>query len=106
MNITIKAKLMAGIKYDADAKVYVTYVPALGIYSQGENIIQAKFALDDAVKSFFTIAHKKGVLHTLLEKAKLSTKREYITVEEKILEKNNFEDIFPISTNVPLIAEA
>ena len=104
MTITIKAQLIAGIKHDENANVFVTYVPALGIYSQGENMIQAKLALNDAVESFFRVSHDKGVLHTLLESANFFTKSEYVTVEEKILEENNFQDIFPISTHVPLVA--
>jgi len=104
MTITIKAHLMAGIKHDDNANVVVTYVPALGIYSQGENMVQAKLALEDAVESFFRVSHEKGVLYTILESANFPTKSEYVTVEEKILEKNNFQDIFHISTRVPLVA--
>ena len=104
MTIIFKARLKAGIKYDEDAKVYITYSPALGIYSQGENAIQAKLALEDAVESFFSVAYKKGVLERLLKNVEFSSKDEFVSVEEKILEKNHFQDIFDFRAYLPLVA--
>lgn len=99
MTITFKAKLKAGIKYDDVAKVYVTYAPSLGIYSQGVNKIQAKVALEDAVASFISVAHQNGVLDKILKSVELC-KEEEITIEEKILENKSFQDIFEFPASI------
>jgi hypothetical protein len=97
MKMTIKftAQLKAGLKYDSEAGVYVTYAPSLGIYSQGETQSQAKAALEDAVGSFLIVAHKNGVLDKLLKSADLCPEEdEFIKVEGKILKEKLFDDIF------------
>ena len=48
------------VKYwlDEDANVYVAYVPALKLYSQGETLNEAERAIRDAVESFSTVTTK------------------------------------------------
>jgi hypothetical protein len=100
MTIKFKAKLKAGIKYDDIAKVYVTYSPSLGIYSQGINKIQAKLALEDAVASFISVAHKNGVLDKILKSVELCNEEEITVQEEKILENKLFQDIFEFPASI------
>ena len=113
MNINFEAKLKAGIKYDKDVEVYVTYVPALRLYSQGETVIQAKSALKDAIQSFLIVAYSNGVLEKCLKnvgfsivadpRSTLCESEEYISFEEEeILEEKKFEDIFEIPASLPL----
>ncbi len=114
MRITFEAKLKAGIKHDKDANVYVTYVPALKLYSQGETELQAKTALNDAVASFLLVAYENKLLEKCLhivgfknsegeEKSEQKEDQEdYINItEEMILEKNNFEDVFEVPAYLP-----
>jgi hypothetical protein len=101
MGITFKAKLKAGIKYDKHANVYVTFTPALGIYSQGESAQQAKRALEDAVKSFLFVSYKKGVLAKLIKSADFCEK-EYIRIQETILKENSYRKIFEVPASLQL----
>lgn len=113
MRIKIEAKFRAGIKYDKEAEVYVTYAPALRVSSQGENLIQAKVALKDAVESFLIVAYEKGVLEKCLKNVgfaidtcpihKSIKSEEYIEIaEETILVEKQFEDIFDVPVTLPL----
>jgi hypothetical protein len=106
MTLSFEVRLKGGIKYDDTAKVWVTYAPDLKLYSQGETEIQAKIALEDAVRSFICVAHRNGVLEKCLKTVGFSdNKEEYINIkEEKILEENNFKDIFDIYNSLPLLA--
>ncbi len=96
MTIEFKARLKAGMFYDKNAGVYVTYAPALGIYSQGETKREAKAALKDAVESFLLVSHKKGILSELLRSADFCDGEEYVSVDENILKERKFMDIFSI----------
>ncbi len=51
-------RIRGEVTFDEQAKVFVTYIPALGIYSQAESEAQAKTALRDAVEGWFTTHHK------------------------------------------------
>ncbi|MBA7557525.1 hypothetical protein ES705_50285 [subsurface metagenome] len=105
MNINFEARLKAGIKYDKDVEAYVTYAPALRLYSQGETVIQAKSALKDAIQSFLIVAYSNGVLEKCLKnvgfsiitdpRSTLCENGEYISFEEEeILEEKKNSRIF------------
>jgi len=113
MKLNFEARLIAGIKYDKDVEVYVTYAPALRLYSQGETEIQAKSAIKDAIQSFLIVAYTNGVLEKCLKnvgfsivadpRSTLCESEEYISFEEKeILEDKEFEDIFEVPASLPL----
>jgi len=113
MKIMFEARLKAGIKHDKKNKIYITYAPALRLYSQGENMIQAKSALEDAIQSFLIVAYRKGVLDKCLKNAGFCVDvpsrgeqcegQEFISVkEEVILEQQKFEDVFEIPAHLSL----
>lgn len=116
MLIKFEAKLTAGIKFDEGSKVFVTFAPALNLYSQGETELQAKHALRDAVQSFLSVAYKNKVLDRCLKldgfkkdaegenQGIFQEATEYINVEEMILERNKFRDVFEIPASLPLEA--
>lgn len=113
--IKLDVRLRAGIKYDEDAEVFVTYAPALQISSQGESKITAKEALIDAVQMLLTTAYEKGVLDKMLhgaglfsisDRARMEEIRisggEYVSLEAVELEQKHFEDIFDVSPSLEL----
>lgn len=113
MNLIFEARLIAGIKYDKDVEMHVTYAPALRLYSQGETVIQAKSALKDAIQSFLIVAYTNGVLEKCLKNVGFSIvadprippgeNEEYISFkEEEILEEKEFDDIFEVPASLPL----
>jgi len=95
--------------------VYVSYAPALDIYSQGKTKMRARRALESAVTLFLTVAYQKGVFGDILQaagfsqghvKLDLKTQQEYVQVleeeMEEILERKNFPSTFDIPTFLPL----
>ena len=115
MKIKIETKLMAGIKFDKEADIYVSYAPALRVYAQGDNKKQAKVALQDAVDSFLIVAYENGVLEKCLKNVGFvidtnpmhnpKIGEEYIEIaEETILEEKEFKHIFEIPAVLPLAA--
>lgn len=116
MQIKFEATLKAGIKHDSQANVYVTYAPALKVFSQGESKIQAKTALTDAVQMFLRVAYEKGelerVLHRIYQYAGVVPDGRHIesvratgdVVEENVLEELNYDDIFDVDTSLQFAA--
>lgn len=113
MNIIFQVKLKAGIKRGEASEVFVSFAPALRLYSQGETLDQAKEALADAINSYLTVAYEKGVLAKCLSNAGFSVNphissnlpeaKEYITVEEvEVLEEREFNNIFDVPAFLPL----
>ncbi len=115
IKVKFEAKVKAGIKYDSEVDAFVTFAPALGVYSQGTTKLQAKNALKDAINSFFIVAYEKNVLHSLLHACGgtedhraidivRASGDEYVYIEEEVLEKGNYEDLFEVQAELPLAA--
>ena len=115
LQVKFEAKLKAGIKWDQAANVFVTFAPALGLYSQGTTKLQAKAALNDAVNSVLFVSYKKNVLHALMtacgareDQRPLNELRmsgdQYVRVEEQVLEQHKYEDVFEIQAELALAA--
>lgn len=106
MRVTFVAQLAAGMKHDAEANVYVTWVPTLNIYSQGTTKVRATRALRSAIGMFLEVAHAKGALEEVftmsgLEQADgpMGPEDEFIAVHEELLDREGFEESF--SLDVP-----
>lgn len=116
MRICIEARFKAGIKFDEQAQVHVTFAPALGVYSQGETVIQAKEALEDAVKSYLCVAYNNKVLDQCLQTQGFSVESpqcglsapvpgEYVKISEaRVLENEKFTDMFDFPAHIALAA--
>ena len=98
--ITFNAQLCAGIKWDEQARVFVTWAPSLQVLSQGKSETEAKRALTDAVSLLLTTAYDIDILETVLKGAGLqpaspSTSiadlEEYVSVQGEILEQEILE---------------
>ena len=97
--ITFNTQLCAGIKWDEQARVYVTWAPSLQVLSQGKSKTEAKRALTDAVGLLLTTAYDMDILETVLKGAGLQPAspatsiadlEEYVSVQEEILEQEEF----------------
>ncbi len=113
--VKFEAKLKAGIKWDEEVKAFVSFAPALGLYSQGTTTDQAKAALQDAVNSFLIVAYEKNVLQSILHACGgtedgrdiddlRSSGDEYVLIEEQVLEKEKYVDLFEVQAELPLAA--
>ena len=63
--VSFKAQLIAGIKKE-ELKLYVSYCPALDLYSQGETEKEAKKNIVEAVELFIQTAYEEGTLKNVL----------------------------------------
>lgn len=98
-NISLTMHLKVGVKYDKDARVFVSFLPAFKIYSQGPTEKLAIEAIQDALIGYLSVAHKKRILDDVLGKVKLES-------EEKILKKEHFTSTRLIPAEVPLLLPA
>ena len=57
----IEVRFRGTIKYDKEANVYVAHTPELNIFSQGETVLQARQALEDAIESVFIVSRTHSV---------------------------------------------
>jgi predicted RNase H-like HicB family nuclease len=66
--ITFEAKIQAAIKWDDTAKIYVSYAPALRLYSQAKTEDGAKEALKSAIGLYLKVAYTENVLEKSLRR--------------------------------------
>jgi predicted RNase H-like HicB family nuclease len=64
--VLLKADLLAGIRRDDIASVFVGHAPALDLYSQGRTEREALHAIENAVRLYFVTAHDRGFLNRIL----------------------------------------
>ena len=57
MGIRIVTRLDVGIRFDAQAHVFVSYAPALKIYSQGPTEEEALRAIESAIRLYLSTAY-------------------------------------------------
>lgn len=82
--------MRAGIKFSAQLAIYtrlqdghyVSWIPALDVYSQGDTKDQAFENGIEAVKLFFESCYRRGVLDQVLKDAGLEPDREVIEVPD------------------------
>ena len=75
-SFTISVQLKAAIRRDDDAGVFVSFCPALKIYSQGETKREAKEALTSAVRLFIDGCLGRGILDRMLRELGFSASPE------------------------------
>jgi predicted RNase H-like HicB family nuclease len=104
-----RACLKAGVRYDERTKLYVGYAPALNIYSQATTVEHAKRALESAIALFLAASSNGQRFAAILATAgltrdhrKYGVDREHDrrhTVEEEILEQQDFQCVFDVPTS-------
>lgn len=58
----IEFALQYAMRRDNEAKVYVAYIPMLGLYSQSKSKSRLKKSVNDLVLNFVRICHERGIL--------------------------------------------
>ncbi len=109
MKVTIQARLLAGIRYDADTKGYVSFTPALNLYSAGRTEEEARAAIESAVRLHLLTAYEHGMLERVLKKGGFepATTPADVAAEDQflaILRRRDFSRIFEV--NAPLELQA
>ncbi len=103
MELRFIASLRGGYRQDQDSGVFVSFCPALKIYSQGRNAEEAMEALRSAVKLFLNNCYKREQLERALrelgftETASLGTaspeqyKAEFVAIERAHYDEFQFD---------------
>ena len=111
MKIQIIAQLDVGVRWDEPAHVYVSYAPALELYSQGPTEEEALRAIESAMRLYLVTAHETNKLDDTLKRRGFVLKRGGLAVATgigpespsqyiKILRDGGFDRIEPKS--IPL----
>lgn len=111
MVMQVIVNLHGAIRKDADADVFVSFCPALKLYSQGETEEQATDALKSAVTLFLEHCIEHGHIDAALKSVGMtrtsasalssveSSVKEWIAIQEA-----KFDDAFPFSVPINLLA--
>jgi len=109
MRIRFETQLIAGTRWDDEAKTFVSHAPALNLYSQGPTETEAARAIESAVKLYLITAYEAGVLERILKRRGFSppggtsaivSPKEYI----RVLEERHFDNIIDVPASVDLAA--
>ncbi len=68
MQIRIEAQLIVSVRWDDAAGVYVSYAPALGIYSQGKTTGHAIRAIEGAMRMYLITALEEDKIGRVLKR--------------------------------------
>jgi predicted RNase H-like HicB family nuclease len=107
VDFKIVFRLLGAIRRDNAASAYVSYCPALKIYSQGTTSREAKEAIEEAVELFLVACFQKGILENTLKELGFTTgsgnihptdaARQYVLIQEA-----NFEETFDFEVPIQL----
>jgi predicted RNase H-like HicB family nuclease len=89
---------LAAVRWDDDAKVYVSWTPGLDVYSQGTTQEEALKALDSAVSMFVRRCHEKGILDDTMLNAgyiRMSAHQPMGTAFNLSVRRSDFDQFFP-----------
>jgi predicted RNase H-like HicB family nuclease len=111
MVLQIQVNLSGAIRHDEDAGVFVSYCPALKLYSQGESEVQAMEALKSAVGLFLTTCFERNQLDAALRDAGFNQTSAVglMPVEKRMgewieIREAKFDDAFEFTVPINLIA--
>ena len=82
----------SAVRWDNDAKVFLSWIPGLNLYSQGMTESEAFDAADSALKLFVERCQEKGILEETLRKSGF---RE--TAEEEFLSEASADTLKPFA---------
>ena len=106
MGIRFEVSLLAGVRRDEQAGVYVSYAPALDLYSQGATEADTLRAMESAVRLYIRTAYEEGILEKVLKRHRITPiatsaplfPKEYI----RILDERHFDRQHEVSATVEL----
>lgn len=111
--LNVRFNLMGQIREDKETDSFVSYCPALDIYSAGRTRPEAKAALQSAIDMFFHICYSRDILNRALRGRGFelipdgqAVDGETITVTEIDAEAvdGTFDDVFDVEVPLHLVA--
>ncbi len=67
-DLELAVKFQVHLTHDEKAKVYVGFIPRLGVYSQGKSMEEAQRAIGSAASLYLQIAFEMGILDKTLKR--------------------------------------
>ena len=110
--IKFTVNLLGATRKDEQAGVFVSFCPALNIYSQGVTEEDAHKALQETIELYLETCYEHGILRAELKKSGFVSTREPMlqpkqACEEFIkIEKANFDHVFEMDIPWNLVAAA
>jgi predicted RNase H-like HicB family nuclease len=111
MVLQIQVNLSGAIRRDPDVGVFVSYCPALKLYSQGEDELQALEALKSAVGLYLTTCFMRGQWDAALREAGFTeiSANGIMPVEKRMgewiaIQAAKFDEAFEFTVPINLIA--
>lgn len=112
--VEVKFSLTGMIRGDKQTDAFVSYCPALDLYSAGRTRPEAKRALQSAVDMYVRICYDRNILGNVLHSRGFEASKEveatgadhstdFIEVTESI-QGEQYDDVFPIDVPLHLIA--
>ena len=86
MQLEIDIKLRAAVKFDSDAEVWVSWCPALDVYSQGTSRSRAELALKEALTMYVRYCFQERILDKVLGERGFKPSKHNV--------ENNPDDVF------------
>lgn len=116
--ISVNFSLPGALRHDHATNTFVSYCPALDLYSAGKNRPDAKKALQGAVELFVRICYDRGILDDVLNKRGFKIAagleagaahdfKDFITVMEidQPQASEPFDDLFDVEVPLSLVAD-
>jgi predicted RNase H-like HicB family nuclease len=113
--LDVKFSLQGAIREDKDTDSFVSYCPALDLYSAGRTRVEAKKALQSAVDMFVRICYERNILGRLLHEkgfqvlpgsqanAMHDVVTDFIEITENV-HGSKYDDVFAVEVPLHLIA--
>lgn len=100
LEIEFDIKLRAAMRYDEAAEVWVSWCPALDIYSQGTTEQRAQEAIKDALAMYVRYCYERKILGTILAKRGFVASKDGDTDDEAF---DEFISVRPVRDHAPSI---
>lgn len=95
MGIRVEARLRVGLKWEEEAGVYLSYTPALDLYSQAETEEGAMKAMESAITLYLRTAYDQDLLGRALKRHRFVPRPEPSPTADaeyiRILEERHFQ---------------
>ena len=113
--LDVKFSLQGAIREDKDTNSFVSYCPALDLYSAGRTRVEAKKALQSAVDMYVRICYQRNILGRLLHEKgfQVAPSATSVGVEDMVtnfieiteaVHGEKYDDVFAVEVPLHLIA--
>lgn len=117
MQLEIQIKLRAAVKFDSGAGVWVSWCPALDVYSQGTDRHRAQHAIEEALVMYVRCCYQQQLLEKVLAERGFTASKdsvdstdsdkvfdEFIQVREVDDQPQHMPWMFDVMVPLPLVA--